>query len=189
MDFQTTKMRYAAMTGRGINNIIAGVMLWGTLGALGIVLPDTLSVAGQWHKAIFYLFGAGLLFPLGLLVGYLMKVDTFARGHPMAKLSGLIGGMQILFIPIMLGVYFASPAHVPWVLASLVGAHLLPFYWVYDSRAYLFGSLGLVTMAAGTGFVMPAQSFVIVPFGVVLVLAGMAVMLWRANKQDAASVD
>ena len=126
MDFQTVKMRYAAMTGRGINNIIAGVLLWGGLGLLGLILSDTLFISNQWHKAIIYLLGAGLLFPLGLLVGYLMRIDTFAKGHPMAKLSGLIGGMQIVFIPIMLGAYFTSPEHVPWYLASLVGAHFLP---------------------------------------------------------------
>lgn len=37
MDFQAAKMRYASMTGRGINNIIAGVLLWGALGLLGLI--------------------------------------------------------------------------------------------------------------------------------------------------------
>lgn len=186
MDFQAAKMRYASMTGRGINNIIAGVLLWGALGLLGLILPETPFISSQWHKAIIYLLGAGLLFPLGLLVGHLMQLDTFAKGHPMAKLSGFVGGMQVLFIPIMLGAYFTSPEHVPWYLASLVGAHFLPFYWVYDSKAYLFGSISLVIVAAWGGFAMLQHSFVIVPFGVMLVLAGMAAHLRRANEQDAA---
>lgn len=174
MDFSATKSAYAGITQRGINNILGGVILWTAFGVLSLLLPERLPLTNQPHEAIVYLLGAGLLFPLGLLIGQWMGIDTFAKGHPMSLLSGLIGGLQILFIPVMLGAYFKSPENVPWYLASLVGAHFLPFYWVYDSVAYLIGAFGLVAVAVVAGLFAPALTFVIVPFGVALVLLVVA---------------
>ncbi len=184
MDFSTTKSAYARVTQRGINNILGGILLWTTFGVLSLLLPDRLPLTNQPHEAIVYLFGAGLLFPLGLLIGQWMGIDTFAKDHPMSLLSGLIGGLQILFIPVMLGAYFASPESVPWYLASLVGAHFLPFYWVYDSIAYLIGALGLVLVAVVAALFAPALTFLIVPFGVATVLLVVAFVLNRENQKD-----
>jgi hypothetical protein len=54
--------------------------------------------------------------------------------------------VQIVAFPAILLVWEATPQYVPVALAAVVGAHFLPFQWVYRTR--LYGWLG-VTVAVG----------------------------------------
>jgi hypothetical protein len=180
MNLQTMKLDLARSTWRGLPNILAAVGLWSSFGALGIILPD------MPQRALIYLFGAGLLVPLGLLAAALLRIDLFAKGNPLAVLGGYLGGLQILFIPLMVGAYLATPQFVPWYLGVLVGAHFLPFAWLYDSRAYLFGSIVTTLAAALTGWLLPALTYVATPFAVVAALLLTALLLWRERMVDTA---
>lgn len=180
MDLGTMKRDLARRSWRGLPNIMAAVGLWIAFGALGIALPDTP------QRALIYLFGAGLLLPLGLLIAALLRIDLFARGNPLALLGGYLGGLQILFIPLMVGAYLATPQFVPWYLGVLVGAHFLPFAWLYDSRAYLLGSIGTASAAALTGWLLPAMTYVATPFAVAAALLLTALLLWRERMDDPA---
>lgn len=180
MDLGTMKRDLARRSWRGLPNIMAAVGLWIAFGALGIALPDTP------QRALIYLFGAGLLLPLGMLIAALLRIDLFARGNPLALLGGYLGGLQILFIPLMVGAYLATPQFVPWYLGVLVGAHFLPFAWLYDSRAYLLGSIGTASAAALTGWLLPAMTYVATPFAVAAALLLTALLLWRERMDDPA---
>jgi len=181
MDLQTMKHDLAHRSRRGLPNILAGVGLWSAFGALGLLLPDTP------QRALIYLFGTGLLLPLGLLLAALLRVDLFAKGNPLAQLGGYLGGLQILFIPLMVGAYLATPQFVPWYLGVLLGAHFLPFAWLYESRAYLVGALGTSGAAALTGWLAPTLTFVATPFAVAGVLLVTALLLWRETAADHAA--
>lgn len=170
------KANLACRTRRGINNIIAGIGLWTVFGFLGIVLPDSP------RKALIYLFGAGMLFPLGLLVGSLMKLDIFAKGNPLGLLAGYLGGLQILFFPLMIGAYFATPNMVPWYLGVLVGAHFLPFAWVFDSKTYLIGSVMISLLSGLVGWLFPNSTFVVAPFVIAFCLVLLALGLTQENR-------
>lgn len=179
-NLEILKRDLARRSWRGLPNILAGVLLWATFGVLGIILPATP------QRALVYLYGAGALLPLGMLIAALLRIDLFAKGNPLALLGGYLGGLQILFIPLMLGAYFTTPQLVPWYLGVLVGAHFLPFAWLYDSRAYLFGALATTAAAALTGWLLPALPFVAPPFAVAAVLLLTALLLWREASDDAA---
>lgn len=179
-NLEILKRDLARRSWRGLPNILAGVLLWATFGVLGIILPATP------QRALVYLYGAGALLPLGMLIAALLRIDLFAKGNPLALLGGYLGGLQILFIPLMLGAYFTTPQLVPWYLGVLVGAHFLPFAWLYDSRAYLFGALATTAAAALTGWLLPALPFVAPPFAVAAVLLLTALLLWWEASDDAA---
>jgi hypothetical protein len=55
----------------------------------------------------------------------------------------------------MLGAYFATPQMAPWYLAVLVGAHFLPFSWLFEGRAYLFAAVATSLSAGLTGWLLP----------------------------------
>ncbi len=136
MTVQTARHDLARRTRCGIAYILAGVLLWTIFGALGLTLPDSP------RNGLIYLFGAGLLWPLGLAIGAALKLDLFARGNPLTSLAGLLGGVQILFIPLMIGAYVTTPQAVPWYLAVLVGAHLLRSAGASFSRRPQIGQAG-----------------------------------------------
>lgn len=178
MTLDTLKLDFARRTRRGLNNIIAGILLWSLFAILGIVLAD-------WpQKALIYLFGAGMLFPLGLASGAALKFDVFAKGNPPGLLAGLIGGLQILFIPLMLGAYFTTPQMAPWYLAVLVGAHFLPFSWLYEGQAYRFAAVATSIGAGLSGWLLPNNTFVVTPLIVVVILVATAVLLQREIAAD-----
>ncbi|MFD4419881.1 DUF7010 family protein [Agromyces sp. NPDC058484] len=162
-------------TGRGVNFIVAGVILWSAFAVLGAFLTNDVVLA------LAYAFGAGLLFPLSLLVARAMKLDPYAKGNPLGALAGLLGAVQILFIPLMLGATFAVPHVVPWFLAVLVGAHLLPYAWLYNSRAYLFASIGIPVAAGLVGWLLRALVPIAAPSVTAVLLAVTAFMLAREN--------
>ncbi|MFO7684310.1 MAG: hypothetical protein R6X34_30130 [Chloroflexota bacterium] len=107
-----------------------------------------------------------------------------AKGNSLGILAGLMGGLQILFIPVMLGAYFATPQMVPWYLAVLVGAHFLPFSWLFEGRAYLFAAVATSLSAGLTGWLLPDSTYVVTPLVVVVVLIITAVLLQREIAAD-----
>lgn len=176
MELATIKLDLAVRTVRGLPMILAGCILWFGFSVAGLLLP-----AGPW-QALIYLFGAGLLLPGGLAIGALMKIDLFAKGNALSNLVGYVGGLQILFIPLMIACYQLMPEVVPWFLAILVGAHFLPFVWLYQSRAYLFCSIGMVLAGSLSGWLWGANSFVVTPSLVSVVLILTALGLWREHR-------
>ena len=61
MSIKEAKQLYVAQrTERGIDLILSGGVLWSVSGILGLLLPESP------ERTLAYLFGAGLLFPLGL---------------------------------------------------------------------------------------------------------------------------
>ena len=162
-------------TGRGLNAIVAGILLWATFTILGVFISDSFVLA------LAYVFGAGTLFPLSLLVAKLLRLDPFASGNPLGTLAGLLGAVQVLFIPLMIGAVLTVPTMVPWFLAVLVGAHFLPFSWVYTSRAYLIAAISMPLTAGLCAWLFPVAVPIVVPSIVTAVLILVAVLLSKEN--------
>lgn len=129
-------------------------------------------------------FGAGVLFPLSLLLARLRGLDTSAQGNPLGVLAGLLGAVQILYIPVLLGAYYLAPDAVPWFLGALVGAHLLPFGWLYGGAGYLLAAVGTTAAAGLTGRLPLDGTYVSTPFAVAAVLAAPTMLLLRESRAD-----
>jgi hypothetical protein len=71
-------------------------------------------------------------------MGYVRPPDP----DPLLPLTLQILFVQIVAFPAILLVWDAAPAYVPVAFAAVVGAHFLPFQWVYRTR--LYGILGVV---------------------------------------------
>lgn len=169
------KLDLAVRTRRGLPMIIAACFLWTLFALAGISIP-----AGKW-QALVYLFGAGMLVPLGLAASALFKIDLFVNDNPLSGLLGYAGGAQILFAPILIATYFAAPSNIPWFLAVLVGAHFLPFAWIFESRSYIFAAVGMSLCAGLSAWLWPNATFVVTPSLMVLVLILTVFGLWREH--------
>lgn len=168
-------------TKRGIPLILAGLLFWGVVGLLGIILPERVTVWG-------YIFGIGAVFPIGILISTILKIDIFAKGNPLGVLAGIVGGTQILFAPIIIMLLFKSPAWIPFTLGVLNGAHFLPYAWIYNSKTYLFHSVATTIVASIIGSIFLADTFIITPF----CIAGMFVIcifgLLAEGKSDSSAI-
>lgn len=172
--FQQLSTGLASSSKRGLPMILTGVLFWLIAGLAGL-LDHTITV---WV----YLYGIGVIFPLGLLVGKLMNIDMLAKDNPLAVLSGVVGGMQILFAPVIILVLFELPNYIPFTVGVLTGAHFLPFAVIYKSKAYIFQSLATVAAAALTGFLLHEHTFLVTPFTIMAVY--IISCLWLVNENS-----
>ncbi len=166
-------------TDRGSSALLAATAVWAVLGGLAVVLPD-----GP-ERALVFLFGAGALFPLSLLLARVRGLDAFARGNPLGTLGGVLGAVQVLYVPVLVGVYHMTPDAVPWILGVLVGAHLLPFAWLFGGHGYVVASVGTTAAAGLSGWLAPGAAHVAAPLAVAAALAVGSVLVLRESRADA----
>lgn len=113
----------------------AGALYWLAMGVLGLIIEGK-------TLALCYLLGVGSIFPLGLLLGRLLKADLMSR-NPLGALSGIVGGIQAFFLPLWIVIYIEHFELIPFAIGLLAGSHFLPYIWIYRSRTYLFLTLSM----------------------------------------------
>ncbi len=68
-----------------------------------------------------------------------------AQPDPLLPLTLQLLFVQMVAFPAILLVWDLAPAYVPVAFAAIVGAHFLPFQWIYRTR--LYGVLGVAVSA------------------------------------------
>jgi len=167
----------AETTKRGLPMILTGIVFWLISGISGFLLEEIV----EWV----YIFGIGVIFPAGLIVGKLMNIDMLASHNPLSKLAGAAGGMQILFAPLVILILNENPQWLPLAIAVLTGAHFMPFSVIFRSKAYIF--LSVFTVGAGSicGYFFIDHSFRLTPFVVAFGYALTCVFLHYENRKAA----
>lgn len=124
----------------GVGVTLAGALFWAAMAA-------TLVVKGLSVDALAWatVCGGALVHPLGYVLNQQLGGDILARGHPWAGLIWTLGATQLLGWASIAVLFAQAPGLVPFGLATLVGAHFLPFAWLYRSRPYaVLGTVSVV---------------------------------------------
>ncbi|WP_369900141.1 hypothetical protein [Bacillus manliponensis] len=179
MDVLEAKKDLAERTKRGLPIILAGLLFWVVASGAGFLLQEKQAV---WV----YLIGIGCTFPLGLMLAGMLKVDIFAKGNPLGVLGGIIGGMNVLNIPLVVFMYVQMPEWLPFTVAALVGAHFLPYVWIYDSKSFILLSVGTVAAASVCAFFFAGKGYVTTPIAVsvVYLLTVIGIIFENKNVED-----
>jgi hypothetical protein len=121
----------AEVTLGGVGATLSGALFWA-------VIAVTLVVQGLSIDALAWaiVLGGVVVHPLGFVLNRWLGGDILARGHPWAGLIWTLGGTQLLGWVTVAVLFAQAPALVPFGLATLVGAHFLPFAWLYRSMPY-----------------------------------------------------
>ena len=121
---------------KGLPFILTSVVLWSLILVIRLIIQD-LQTAN-----LLTFFCACLLVPVAYLFSRLFKADSFkTKGNPVSVL-GLAATMnQFLYLLIVMWAFSCKPDAMLMIFAIVFGAHLLPFSWVYDSKAYLVLSI------------------------------------------------
>ena len=83
--------------------------------------------------------------------GRLLKVDIFSKQNPLGNLGFLFTMNQMLYLLIVMWVYGAVPDKMVMVYAMVFGAHLLPYSWLYKSKAYMIFAIAIPFIALALG--------------------------------------
>ncbi|MGF3214802.1 DUF7010 family protein [Facklamia sp. P12945] len=115
---------------KGLPFIISSVVIW-----LLITLVATFNIHYD-AKNILVFCCSTLLLPLSWLIGKKMGIDIFSKQNELGKLGFLFTMNQMLYLLIVMWVFNAVPDKMIMVYAMVFGAHLLPYSWLYKSKAY-----------------------------------------------------
>lgn len=175
LNFEELRMELSAEAGKGYPMFIAGVIFWLVMGVGGLFVPQQIMV---WV----YLFGIGLVLPLGILVSKVIHVNFLATHNPLSTIGGLVGGIQIFFAPIIILVAYQQPDWIPFIVGVLTGAHFLPYVAIYQSKAYLFQTVATVLTVSLIGFGWMDQAYLLIPFSLIIVYSVTLFWLMKETK-------
>ena len=88
---------------------------------------------------------------LAFLMSKLLKIQFQDKTNPLNNLGILFSINQMLYLLIAMWIYPTIPNKMLMVLAIIFGAHLLPYSWLYNSRAYLISSIVISILALLVG--------------------------------------
>lgn len=151
---------------KGLHFILASVIIWAAV--LVVHLTD---LPFMTKNLLTFCFTAPLL-PLAYLISKFINVDFTNKGNPLTELGVLFSLNQMLYLLIAMWVYPTVPEKMLMVLAMIFGAHLLPYGWLYQSKAYmgLAVVIPIVALLVGINFPSYVVAMVMVVFEILFSL-------------------
>lgn len=148
---------------KGLHFIIASVFIW-----CGILVVALLPIDIFTKNLLTFCLTAPLV-PLAYMISKIIKAEFSAKSNPLNNLGTLFSVNQFLYLLIAMWVYSTVPTKMVMVMAIIFGAHLLPFGWLYKSKAYLVMSIviSLTAMITGIFYSAAVVSLVMVIFEVI----------------------
>lgn len=124
---------------------------------------------------------AAPLLPLAFLISKIISVDFQNKGNPLTNLGILFSVNQILYLLIAMWIYPVVPEKMLMVITIIFGAHLMPYSWLYRSKAYMVFSviIPISALIAGLSFAPYALAAVMIVFEIVF-----SILLIIENKRQ-----
>ena len=133
---------------RGLHFIATSVLIW-----LGIFFVQ-LSSMTVLTKNLFTFVCTAMVLPISFLISRLLKIDFQNKTNPLTDLGIVFSANQILYLLIAMWIYPTIPEKMVMVVAIIFGAHLLPYSWLYKSKAYLVFSIIIPFIALLVGLTL-----------------------------------
>lgn len=130
---------------KGMPFIIASVATW-----LLITIVASLDIAIDLKNILVFCCSVPLL-PLSWVIGKKIGVNIFSKENELGDLGFLFTINQVLYLLIVMWVFRAVPNKMIMVYAMVFGAHLLPYSWLYKSKAYKYFSIIIPVFALVLG--------------------------------------
>lgn len=173
-DLDSLRFEVARITRRGIGMTAAACLYW-----LGLALVNAFAGLQPVALAAFFVIATAVVYPLGWLLNRCCGGDLFARGHPLSGLILVLAATEALGLPMMALVFRDEPALLAFALAAMLGAHFVPFGWLYRSPAYYVLGIGTVVLSALLQWLLPEQAPLLVPVAMTSCYALAVAAVWR----------
>ena len=168
------KVEFAVKKKKGLHFIMESAVLW------TIMLIAFLANLDIATKNIIAMCCSALLMPVGMLFGKILKVNIFGKDNPLSSLSIVAALNQLMYLPIVLWAMYTVPDKMIMVYAIVVGAHFLPYYWIYFSPTYFYASIiiPIASLIFGIYFGQVIVCVAFVAFDIII-----CILLCLENKQ------
>lgn len=141
MSLDMLRIDVALKQKKGLHFIAASIVIW-----IAVFIVQSMNIP-VLTKNLYTFFCTAPLLPLAFLISKILHIDFRNSGNPLAKLGLILSINQMLYLIIAMWVYPTVPEKMLMVIAMIFGAHLLPFFWLYQSVSYAVFSI-LVTITS-----------------------------------------
>ncbi len=173
MTVYEARLDLARKNKKGISFILASVVLW-----TGILVIWLLPLANVVTRNFLTFFCAAPLLPIAFFVSKLIKAEFSVKDNPLNNLGILFSTNQFLYILIAMWAYAAAPQRMVMIFAMIFGAHLLPFAWLYQSRAYLVMAIVIPMVSLVVGVNLSEDHIFVIP--ALMLFLEMIFSVWLA---------
>ena len=87
-----------------------------------------------------YVFQGFPAMPIAIALERRLGYVRPTKPSPLLPLTLQILFVQVVAFPVVLLVWDQAPHYVPVAMAAIVGAHFLPFQWIYQTQLYEFSA-------------------------------------------------
>ena len=124
------KKDYAASQKCGAHFISASLIIWIFICAVNLINLT------QYYKNVLSLYSSALLVPLALLFSKIYKIKFSDKDNPLNSAGLFFALNQMIYLLAVILVWMIKPEQMITAYAIVVGAHFLPYSWLYDSLTY-----------------------------------------------------
>ena len=135
---------------KGLPFIMTSVVIW-TLISIVSLLDIPVSA-----KNMLVFCCSAVLMPISMVIAKIIKVNIFSKENALGNLGFLFTMNQMLYLLIVMWVFTAVPEKMVMVYAMVFGAHLLPYSWLYKSKAYMMFAITIPFIALILGIMYNA---------------------------------
>lgn len=157
---------------KGLHFILASIIIWS-----GVFLIWMLPIENVLTRNLLTFCITAPLMPIAYLLSRVIKAEFSSVGNPLNNLGLLFSMNQFLYLLIAMWVYPTVPEKMVMVIAMIFGAHLLPYGWLYRSRAYTMMSVLISIGALILGILSTPAVIAAVMVGVEIVFS-----IWLATE-------
>ena len=155
---------------KGIHFIIASVIIW------SMVLIIQLTNLPILTKNLLTFCCTAPLLPIAFLISKILKIQFQDKSNPLNNLGILFSMNQMIYLLIAMWVYPTIPDKLLMVIAMIFGGHLLPYSWLYNSKAYMVLSIIIPILALVVGLNFENYILAIMMIGIELIFSILLVI-------------
>lgn len=133
---------------KGIHFIIASIIIW------ILVLIVQLTNLPILTKNLLTFCCTAPLLPISFVISKILKIQFQDKSNPLNNLGILFSANQMIYLLIAMWIYPTLPDKMLMVIAMIFGGHLLPYSWLYNSKAYMILSIiiPILSLVVGLNF-------------------------------------
>jgi hypothetical protein len=155
----------------GIDFIISACIVWLVISVIWYLPFDF------YNKSVLTFIVGGFMLPMALLISKLLKTQWKVDNNPLQPLGLWLNFAQLFYFPFLIFILIKMPSHFAMTYAIITGAHLFPYAWFYNEKAYAVGA-GLISVGSLIlGLTLDSEKLYFIPLVVAILLLLLALPL------------
>jgi len=156
----------------GLPFLLAATIVW-SLVLVVFLLPYQIE-----SKNILMLYSTGITFPLAILISKVIKADWRVNDNPLGMLGLYINLAQLMYFPILFFTFAKAPNQVIIFFAVITGAHLFPYGWFYNTKAFMIMAPVISVLVTIIGWNIEFSRLWLIPLSMIVFLIILNIWLY-----------